>query len=66
MKRGQEVGVIRTALSDDLIFAWLQAVDNASDRWLLDQWDQPDRETIALVSDQRVDAMRRTLVPLVS
>jgi hypothetical protein len=35
MKRGQEVGVIRTDIPGELIIAWLQALDGASDQWLL-------------------------------
>ncbi len=63
VKRGQEVGVIRSDIPDELIFAWLQALDDASDQWLLVQWKDLDRAAIAQVSDQTVDAMRRTLVP---
>jgi AcrR family transcriptional regulator len=63
VKRGQAVGAIRTDLSDELIFAWLHALDSASDHWLLAHWQQLDREAIARVSDQTVDAMRRALAP---
>jgi len=63
VKRGQELGVIRTDLPDELIFAWLQALDDASDSWLVAHWGHLDQETIRGVSDQTVDAMRRTLDP---
>jgi len=63
VKRGQEVGVIRSDIPDDLIFAWLQALDDASDQWLLLQWKDLDRAAIARISDQTVDAMRRAMVP---
>ena len=63
VKRGQEVGVIRSDISDDLIFAWLQALDDASDQWLLAQWKDLDRAAISRISDQTVDAMRRAMVP---
>ena len=63
VKQGQAIGAIRTDLSDDLIFAWLQALDGASDHWLVAHWQQLDREAIARVSDQTVDAMRRALAP---
>ena len=62
-KRGQEVGAIRTDLSDDLIFAWLQALDSASDHWLVAHWQQLDRQAIAHISDQTVEVMRRALAP---
>jgi len=61
VKRGQELGVIRTDMSEDLIFAWLEALDDASDHWLLAHWSHLDRETIAHISDQTVDGMRRAL-----
>jgi AcrR family transcriptional regulator len=61
VKRGQELGVIRTDMSEDLIFAWLEALDDASDHWLLAHWPHLDREAIARNSDQTVDAMRRAL-----
>jgi len=63
VKQGQEVGVIRSDISDELIFAWLQALDDASDQWLLARWKDLDRAAIAQVSDQTVDAMRRAMVP---
>ena len=64
VKRGQELGVIRTDLSEDLIFAWLAALDAASDHWLLAHWSKLDREAIAHISDQTVDGMRRALAVL--
>jgi AcrR family transcriptional regulator len=64
VKRGQELGVIRTDLPDELIFAWLQALDDASDSWLVAHWGHLDHETMRGVSDQTVDAMRRTLDPI--
>jgi AcrR family transcriptional regulator len=64
VKRGQELGVIRTDLPEQLIFAWIQALDDASDHWLLSQWSQLDREAIAHISDQTVDGMRGALAVL--
>lgn len=49
--------------ADELIFAWLQAVDDANDHWLLAHWSQFDREGIAAYSDLTVDAMRLILAP---
>ena len=63
VKRGQEVGVIRSDIPDELIFAWLRALDEASDQWLLVQWKDLDRAAIAQISDQTVDAMQRAMVP---
>lgn len=61
--RGQELGVIRTDLPDELLFAWLHALDRASDRWLLAHWAELDRATVARVSDETVAAMRLALAP---
>ena len=63
IKRGQELGVIRTDIPDELIFAWMGALDDASDHWLLTQWKQLDREAIGHISDQTVEAMQRVLAP---
>jgi AcrR family transcriptional regulator len=64
LKRGQELGVIRTDLPEQLLFAWQQALDAASDHWLLAHWSELNRETIAHISDQTVDGMRRALAVL--
>lgn len=63
VKRGQELGVIRDDIPDELIFAWLQALDEAGDQWLLAHWKDLDRAAIVRISDQTVDAMRRALAP---
>jgi AcrR family transcriptional regulator len=64
VKRGQELGVIRTDLPEQLIFAWIAALDDASDHWLLAHWSELDREAIAHISDHTVDGMRRALAVL--
>jgi len=63
VKRGQEIGAIRKDLSDDLIFAWFQALDSASDHWLVAHWQQLDLQAVAHISDQTVEAMRRAVAP---
>ena len=63
MKRGQQLGMIRTDLPDELIFAWLEALDNASDRWLLVHWQELDRAAIARYSNQTVEAMKQAVSP---
>jgi AcrR family transcriptional regulator len=61
--RGQQLGLIRKELPADLLFNWIAGLDNASDTWLLARWEQLDRDAIAMISDQTVDAMRRVLAP---
>ncbi len=63
IKKGQELGVIRSDISGELIFAWIRALDGASDQWLLARWQQLEREAIGHISDQTVEAMRRVLAP---
>jgi AcrR family transcriptional regulator len=66
VKQGQQVGVIRTDLSDELLFAWLDALDSASDQWLLTHWQELDRTAIERISDLTVEAMQRAVVPSTS
>jgi AcrR family transcriptional regulator len=62
--RGQEIGLIRSDIPVELLLDWIAALDRASDTWLLARWEQLDREAIAKMSDQTVDAMRRVLAPV--
>jgi AcrR family transcriptional regulator len=63
VRRGQVLGVIRTDLPGEVLFAWLEGLDRASDDWLLAHWHDLDREDIARISDQTVEAMRRAVAP---
>lgn len=63
IKRGQEIGVIRTDQPDDLLFAWISALDQASDRWMMNHWEQMDRAAIATLSGATVAALSRALAP---
>lgn len=63
IQRGQELGVIRTDLPDELLFSWLHALDHASDRWLMEHWERLDRADVVRVSDQTVAAMSRAVAP---
>lgn len=63
VRRGQELGFIREDLEPELLFAWLQGLDGASDQWLTERWAQLDRAALARISDETVEAMRRVLAP---
>jgi len=63
LHRGQALGLIRADLPDELLFAWLQGLDRASDDWLLIHWHDIELEAIADVSDETVEAMRRAVAP---
>ena len=58
-KHGQQLGVIRTDLPDDLLLAWVRAVDDAHDRWVLEHWHELDRDALSAAADRMVDGLRR-------
>jgi AcrR family transcriptional regulator len=60
-KRGQELGLIRADLPDDLLHSWIRAVDDAHDRWVLAHWDDLDSEALSAAADRMVDALQRLL-----
>ncbi len=61
LKRGQQLGVIRTDLPDELLMAWVRAVDDASDRYVLDHWEELDHAALAAAADRVVDGLRRLI-----
>jgi AcrR family transcriptional regulator len=63
IKRGQELGVIRADVPDDLLFAWLFALDQASDQWLMSHWEQMEREARVAFSDMTVAVISNALAP---
>ena len=63
IKRGQELGLIRTDLPDALLTAWFRAIDGASDDWLLAHLDQLDQEAITHISSQTIASIRQALAP---
>lgn len=64
LHRGQEIGAVRRDLPDDLLLSLFIAVDDASDRWLLERWDTLSREELEATVRKVVDAMRRLLAPV--
>lgn len=63
LKRGQELGVVRTDLPDDLLMAWVRGLDDANDRWVLDHWNDFTRETLTEAADRVVDGLQRLISP---
>jgi AcrR family transcriptional regulator len=63
IKRGQQLGMIRTDIAVELLFQWIQALDTASDQWLIAHWEELDTARIIAISDLTVDAMKRALQP---
>ena len=54
LRRGQELGVVRTDLPLDLLVALFIAVDDANDRWVLAHWE-------ALGTDELTQVVRRVM-----
>jgi hypothetical protein len=63
IKRGQELGLIRTDLPDELLIAWFRAIDGASDDWLPAHLDQLDKEAITHIASQTITTIRQALAP---
>jgi AcrR family transcriptional regulator len=67
IQRGQQLGLIRTDLPDDLLVAWFRAIDGASDDWLLSQLTQSDPQidesAIQHLASQTIAAIRQALTP---
>ena len=61
--RGQELGLIRKDLPNELLMAWFRAIDGASDDWLLAHLDQLDQEAITHISSQTIASIRQVLAP---
>lgn len=63
IKRGQDLGLIRTDIPNELLMAWFKAIDGASDDWLLAHLDQLDQEAITMISRQTIITIRQALAP---
>lgn len=63
IKRGQELGLIRTDVPDELLIAWFRAIDGASDDWLLAHLDHLDQEAITHLAHQTIATIRQALTP---
>ena len=61
--RGQDLGLIRTDLPNELLIAWFKAIDGASDDWLLAHLDQLDQEAITHIARQTTTTIRQALAP---
>ena len=61
--RGQELGLIRTDLPNELLIAWFRAIDGASDDWLLAHLDQLNQEAITHISHQTIATIQQALAP---
>ena len=63
VRRGQELGVVRADLPEDLLIALFTGADNAADHWLVDRWDDLGPEEVERLSRRAFDTMRGLLAP---
>ncbi len=63
IKCGQELGLIRTDVPSELLFAWFRAIDDASDSWLLAHLEQLDQAAVLHISHQTIAAIKQALAP---
>ena len=61
--RGQEFGVVRTDLPDELLYGYIMAIDEVTDTYLAENLDSLDREKVLQIVSLTVDALRRLLTP---
>ena len=63
LRRGQELGVVRTDLPEDLLISILTGLDNAADHWLADHWETLGFDEVARLAQRVLETIRRTLAP---
>ena len=63
LRRGQELGTIRTDLPEELLIAMLTAADTAADHWMVDHWDELGREEAHRISRTVFGAIRALVSP---
>jgi AcrR family transcriptional regulator len=57
LRRGQELGVVRTDLPEELLIAVFTGADNAADHWLADQWETLGSEEVSRLAERVFEAM---------
>ena len=63
INKGREFGLVRTDMSDELLFKFISAIDMVADEELLSQIDTLTRDEVYAFQAQVVDAIRRLLAP---
>jgi AcrR family transcriptional regulator len=63
LTRGQDLGLVRTDLPQELLIAWFRALDGAGDNWILARVERLDPATLARISQQTTAAIQRVLSP---
>lgn len=63
LRRGQEVGAVRSDLPEDLLVHVFMAVDDAMDRWLLENWDSLQQEEVNALARRLLQGLAQFLAP---
>jgi len=63
LRHGQELGVIRTDLEEELLLSLVIAVDMAHDRWLFARWSELSEADLEQAAVRIGDTLRRLLTP---
>lgn len=64
LEKGQELGVIRTDLPNELLVGLFIAVDDAADRWLLARWHSLEQEEVEDIVRRIILGLERLLAPV--
>lgn len=63
LHRGQQLGVVRADMPDELLLAMLNGMDRGSDDWFIEHWDTLTRDEIAALTLRVGDIVRRAFSP---
>ena len=63
IRRGQEVGAVRSDLPAEFLQVLLVGADEAGDRWMVERWEQFDENEIERIFEQVFAIFRRMLEP---
>lgn len=63
IQQGQRLGLIRTDLADNLLFAVISGFDRISDEWMLRHWETLTRDDVDRVAQQLGQMMQRLISP---
>lgn len=63
IRRGRELGIVRTDLPEDLLISLVMALDETHDRWLLAQLDDPASTALETAAERMVNLLQRLLAP---
>lgn len=64
VRRGQDLGVIRTDLPDDLLLAMIVGIDEAADEWMLQHLHEMERTQVLDMATRIANTLRGALAPL--